>query len=75
MGKVTEIRIKAFCGSPEFNPKEAVFVGDRLDSDIAFANANGIPSVLVETGVNKRTDVKEIIPSFIVENLSQLLPQ
>ncbi len=49
-----------------------MFIGDRLDSDIAFANANGIPSILVETGVNKRTDVKDIIPSFIVKNLSEL---
>lgn len=38
------------CDSPEFDARQAVFVGDRLDSDIAFANANGMASVLVETG-------------------------
>lgn len=58
---------------PEFNPSEAIFVGDRLDSDIAFANLNGIYSVLVETGVHTRSDIKEIVPSRIISNLAELL--
>lgn len=57
---------------PHFDPTRAVFIGDRLDSDIAFANVNGMFSVLVETGVHKRTDLKEIIPSLCVANLSEL---
>ena len=57
---------------PQFDPVRAVFIGDRLDSDIAFANLNGIFSILVETGVHKRTDLKEIIPSLCIANLSEL---
>lgn len=56
--------------SPEFKQSEAVFIGDRIDSDIAFANSNGIPSILVETGVNTRKDVKDIQPSAVISNLS-----
>lgn len=57
---------------PRFDPARAVFIGDRLDSDIAFANLNGMFSVLVETGVHNRTDLKEIIPSLCIANLSDL---
>lgn len=58
--------------SPEFKASEAVFIGDRLDSDIAFANANSISSILVETGVDSRENVKEIRPTAIISNLSVL---
>lgn len=57
---------------PEFDPTRAVFIGDRLDSDIAFANSNKIKSILVETGVHQRGDIKEIIPSLCISNLSEL---
>lgn len=52
-----------------------MFIGDRLDSDIAFANGHGIPSILVETGVHKRSDVEPggIVPAFTVANLYELL--
>lgn len=37
--------------------KDAAFVGDRLEIDIRMANAAGMKSVLVLTGVAKRSDV------------------
>jgi len=74
MGKPNNYIYSALIDScPEFDPSEAIFIGDRLDSDIAFANLNGIFSVLVETGVHKRSDVKEIVPSRIISNLTELL--
>lgn len=74
MGKPNNYIYSALLDScPEFDPTKAVFIGDRLDSDIAFANSNGMFSVLVETGVHKRADVKEIIPSIIISNLAELL--
>lgn len=40
-------------------PKRNVFViGDRLDTDIAGANAAGLHSILVTTGISGREDVK-----------------
>lgn len=75
MGKPNNYIYSALLDScPEFDPSLAVFIGDRLDSDIAFANLNGIFSVLVETGIHKREDVKDIVPSCIISNLSELLP-
>ncbi|MFA5929257.1 MAG: HAD-IIA family hydrolase [Candidatus Micrarchaeia archaeon] len=38
--------------------KDAVFVGDRLDIDIRMANKAGMKSVLVLTGVAKKSDLK-----------------
>lgn len=76
MGKPNNFIYSALLDScPEFDPSLAVFIGDRLDSDIAFANLNGIFSVLVETGVHKRDDIKDIIPSRIISNLTELLLQ
>ena len=73
MGKPNNHSYAALIDScPHFDPAKAVFIGDRLDSDIAFANLNGIFSVLVETGVHKRTDLKDIIPSLCITNLSEL---
>lgn len=62
--------LKASC--PQFDPNLAVFIGDRLDSDIEFANNNGIFSILVETGVHKSADIKEIKPSLIIKTLQEL---
>ena len=56
-----------------FNSDSAVFIGDRLDSDIAFANRNNIFSILVETGVHKRSDVTDIVPDLIISNLNDLM--
>ena len=38
-------------------------VGDRLDTDIAGANAAGLPSLMVLTGVNSAADMVHAIPS------------
>jgi HAD superfamily hydrolase (TIGR01450 family) len=60
-----------------FQPNKAIFVGDRLDTDILGANRAAINSVLVLTGVSTRKDVLaaslEERPVFIVETLHDLL--
>jgi HAD superfamily hydrolase (TIGR01450 family) len=60
-----------------FQPNKAIFVGDRLDTDILGANRAAIDSVLVLTGVSTRKDVLaaslEERPVFIVETLHDLL--
>lgn len=51
-------------------------VGDRLDTDIAAANAAGLPSLLVLTGVSTAADVVRAVveqrPTFIGQDLHSL---
>ena len=60
-----------------FGTKSALFVGDRIDTDITGANRAGIDSALVMTGVSTRKELlgmkPEGRPKFILSNLSELL--
>lgn len=60
-----------------FGAKRALFVGDRIDTDIRGANRAGIDSVLVMTGISTRKEVlgvkKEDRPTFIVSTMAELL--
>ena len=60
-----------------FGSRKALFVGDRLDTDILGANRAEIDSVLVLTGVSTRKDLlaakKEERPAFVVESMLDLL--
>lgn len=57
--------------------KRAIFVGDRIDTDISGANRAGIDSAVVMTGVATRKELlglkPENRPLFILENLGDLL--
>lgn len=54
---------------------DTAMLGDRLDTDVAAAQAAGMASILVLTGVSKRSDLTDspYHPSLVVENLSDLL--
>jgi 4-nitrophenyl phosphatase len=54
---------------------DTVMLGDRLDTDIRGANALGMRTILVLTGVSRREDLalSEDHPSLVVDNLDQLL--
>ncbi len=60
-----------------FKPNKALFVGDRLDTDILGANRAKISSVLVLTGVSTRKDVlaasTDERPDYIISSLNELL--
>ncbi len=79
-------RLPLVAGKPEvaifteainrFEAKNALFIGDRLDTDILGANRAGIPSVLVLTGIDKAkqalaADAKSR-PQFVLSDLRQL---
>jgi len=49
---------------------EVIMVGDRLDTDIAFAKKCGIKSALLLTGVSKKEDIKEIKPDYIFDSIA-----
>lgn len=58
-------------------PERTLLVGDRLDTDIALANALHIPCALVLTGVSTRDDVAcaplEQLPQWVLNDLGELL--
>ena len=60
-----------------FQTKAALFVGDRIDTDITGANRAGIDSALVMTGISTRKELLgmklEGRPKYILSNLSELL--
>ena len=76
-----------FAGKPEtaiymtaldsFQNKRALFVGDRLETDILGANRAGISSAAVLTGITSRKDLlaakPEERPQFILSTLADLL--
>ena len=53
--------------------EETLVVGDRLDTDIAFAKNCGIRSALVLTGVAKEEDITEIKPDFVLKSIADLI--
>lgn len=57
IGKPSNYLINKLLEMHIVNPKDAVFVGDRLEIDIRMANAAGMKSVLVLTGIAKEKDV------------------
>lgn len=79
-------RLPEFAGKPEtpiyetaferFGTKNALMLGDRLDTDIQGAVASGIPSLLVLTGVDRPKQLlaaaHNMRPDYIVTNLSEM---
>lgn len=79
-------RLAVVAGKPEtpifeealarFDARRALFIGDRLDTDIAGAQAAGIPSALVLTGIDRPKHVlaapSTSRPDFILSDLREL---
>lgn len=79
-------RLPEFAGKPEvaiyetaferFGTRNALMLGDRLDTDIKGAVAAGIPSLQVLTGVDRPKQLvaasKDMRPDYIVASLAEL---
>ncbi|MDJ0325259.1 HAD-IIA family hydrolase [Cryobacterium sp. PH31-AA6] len=79
-------RLPIVAGKPEvaifteavnrFGAQQALFIGDRLDTDILGANRAGIPAVLVLTGIDKAKQALAADaasrPTYILDDLRQL---
>nr|WP_233614336.1 HAD-IIA family hydrolase [Leucobacter edaphi] len=79
-------RLPIFAGKPEtpifeaafdrFGTRNALMLGDRLDTDIKGARAAGIPSLHVLTGVDRPKQLvaasRDMQPDFIVASLAEL---
>jgi 4-nitrophenyl phosphatase len=59
IGKPSTYLIDELLREHKLKPKDAVFIGDRLEIDIAMANKAGMKSILVLSGIAKRKDVKK----------------
>ena len=61
----------------EFSAESAIYVGDRLDTDVVGANKAGIGSALVMTGVTTRKELlgarPDSRPQFVLGTLKDLL--
>lgn len=67
---------------PDIDPKRTLMIGDKLSTDVAFGNLNGLAyTLLVETGVNKLADAKaaaadtrtrHLVPKYYLKSLSDL---
>jgi hypothetical protein len=62
-----------------FQATSALFVGDRIDTDIVGANRAGLDSALVLTGVSTRKELLGIDvagrPTYVLANLGELLTE
>jgi len=67
-GKPSRAMFTALAADHGAVPSRTLMVGDRLDTDIAFANASNMDSLLVFTGVTERD-------AFAVKRASGGLPQ
>jgi 4-nitrophenyl phosphatase len=78
MGKPEILGIRQIAASWGVEAHEIAAVGDRLDTDIASANAFGCFAVLVLTGVTSRAEAEQAEgvykPDVILHDLTELLP-
>lgn len=49
---------------------ETVMLGDRLDTDIAFAKNCGMKSALVLTGNSKKSDIGDLKPDYVLDSVA-----
>ena len=63
IGKPSVYLVEKLLSMHRIKPRDAAFVGDRLDIDMRMANKAGMESVLVLTGVAKRGDVSRAPPA------------
>ncbi len=80
-------QLPVFAGKPEpaiyntalkhFGSNKALFVGDRIDTDIRGANRAGVDSALVMTGISPRKEAlgakPEDRPKYIIGTMAELL--
>lgn len=74
---LTYYRLDAIEARFQFDKKKAVFIGDRLNTDIQFAHNSGMGgSLMVLTGVSTEEEFKAenaaVVPKYYVEKLGDL---
>lgn len=76
VGKPHKPMLDCIIATKQFDPKRAIMVGDRLNTDIEFAKAGGIASMLVLTGISKRHEIEgpdaKTVPDYLIDSLGDL---
>ena len=75
LGKPERTTVDYLTRRLQCTPEELVFVGDRLETDIAIAARHGFPSVLVLTGVATRESYaaqSDVQAGLVVESLKDI---
>jgi HAD superfamily hydrolase (TIGR01450 family) len=60
VGKPSKVLADVILKQHSLDPARTMFVGDRLDTDIAFGNDHGMISVLVMTGVTTAQTIQKL---------------
>jgi HAD superfamily hydrolase (TIGR01450 family) len=72
VGKPNPFAFEIISKEHKIKPKDALVVGDRPDTDVAFAHNAGTKSALVLSGVHKKEDELEFEPDFILNSVNEL---
>lgn len=76
IGKPHQPMLDTILAAKHFDRQKAIFVGDRLDTDIEFAVNGGIASLMVLTGISTREEIegedKQVVPDFLIQSLGDL---
>ena len=77
VGKPSVHMAHAFLDRLGVDPGDAVFVGDRLETDVAMGHEAGMAGVLVLTGATRRGDVagSEVRPDCVLHGRRATIPR
>lgn len=75
VGKPSDIMIRVAVDFMGLQPKECLFVGDRLETDVFMGKKAGMATALVLTGVTHRERLKKsnIQPDYVWENVAEMI--
>ena len=74
LGKPSEIAVQAALERLDCPPSECLVVGDRLETDIAMGERNGMTTVLVRTGVSNERALERsaVTPDHVIDSLADI---
>ncbi|EPS96373.1 hypothetical protein FOMPIDRAFT_1038163 [Fomitopsis schrenkii] len=77
IGKPAETMMDCIKAKYQFDPKRAIMVGDRLNTDIEFGNRGGLATLLVLTGITHESEVvgpnaSTTIPTYFTNSIGDL---
>jgi len=74
LGKPSEIAVQAALERLDCAPADCLIVGDRLETDIAMGERNGMTTVLVRTGVTDERALERsaVTPDYVIDSLADI---
>ncbi|EMA10153.1 Haloacid Dehalogenase Superfamily Class (subfamily) IIA [Haloarcula vallismortis] len=74
LGKPSEIAVQAALERLNCAPADCLIVGDRLETDIAMGERNGMTTVLVRTGVSNERSLEQsaVTPDYVIDSLADI---